>query len=73
MNIAIKLTDEQYLQVKGQPFAKNCYFNPVKDAYDNWVISFEELIAIEDKQFAWLWDCPQIEFIAPYEAYDFFT
>lgn len=73
MQLSIILTEEQYLQVKDKPFAKNCYFNPIKDAYDNWVISFEELIAIEDKQFMWLWDCPMKPFTRAYEAIDFFT
>ena len=73
MQIVIILTEEQYNQVKGKPFAKDCYFNPVKDAHDRWVISFEELLAIEDKQFSWLWDCPMEKYVAPYQSNDFLT
>lgn len=71
MERAILLTEEQYQQVVGQPFAKGCYFNPVRDAYGRPVISFEELLAIEDKNFSWLWSCPIIKYVPPYTTNDF--
>ena len=70
MERAVILNEEQYELVKGKPFAKDCYFNPVKDAYGRWVISFEELIAIEDKQFNWLWNCAMEKYAAPYQPND---
>lgn len=71
MQIVTIITNEQYEEVKDKPFSKGCLFNPVKDAYDNWVVSFEELLAIEDKQFSWLWDCPMITYVAPYQDNDY--
>lgn len=51
------LTEEQKNQLVGQQFSPDCYFNPIKDANDNWIISIEE---IEASDIQWL---KQIEFI----------
>jgi hypothetical protein len=73
MNTVVIITQEQYELIKDKPFSKGCYFNPVKNAYDEWTVSFEELLAIEDKQFNWLWDCPMKQYVAPYSPNDFLT
>jgi hypothetical protein len=51
------LTEEQKNQLVGQQFSPDCYFNPIQDANDNWIISIEE---IEASDIQWL---KQIEFI----------
>jgi hypothetical protein len=51
------LTEEQKNQLVGQEFAPNCFFNPILDANDNWIISIEE---IEVSGISWL---KEVEFI----------
>jgi hypothetical protein len=51
------LTEEQKNQLVGQQFSPDCYFNPIKDGNNNWIISIEE---IEASDILWL---KQIEFI----------
>lgn len=66
MQISIILTEAQADLIRGKEYTKGCFFNPIKDAYDHWIISFEELISIEDISFVWLWECPFDIYFKPY-------
>lgn len=70
MQISIILTEQQAQAVIGREFTKGCFFNPIKDAYERWTVSMEELISIEDITFLNLWDCPFISFTKPYQHQD---
>lgn len=70
MQISIILTEQQAQSVIGKEFTKGCFFNPIKDAYDRWTLSLEEIISVEDIAFLWLWDCPFILFTKPYQEQD---
>ena len=56
------LTIEQKDLIKGQLFASASYFNPVQDAFNNWVI-FEEEMACEFLQYSFVNSLPLIEFV----------
>lgn len=64
MRVAL-LTQEQAEQVKGVEFAPDNYFNPIKDADGNWIISLEE---VEQSSIDWVKDLPSIEY-KPIEEY----
>jgi hypothetical protein len=58
-----KLTIEQKNSLIGQQFAQDCYFNPIQDLNDNWVISPEEMNGrITNPNFFWVRDLPLIEY-----------
>jgi hypothetical protein len=54
------LTVEQKDQLVGQQFSPDCYFNPIQDANDNWIISIEEINASD---ISWLKELTFIEYI----------
>ena len=54
------LTTEQKDSLIGQTFDGICYFNPIQDFYDNWVISEEE---ITSSTLQWLKDLPLTEYL----------
>lgn len=54
------LTVEQKDQLVGQQFIPDCYFNPVQDANENWIISIEEINASD---ISWLKELTFIEYI----------
>ena len=58
-----KITTEDYNKIKGQAYAPDCYFNPIQDINDNWVISIEELNGIVFEQFLYLSEqqCEEVE------------
>lgn len=58
-----KITNEDYNKIKGQSYAPDCYFNPIQDINDNWVISIEELNGIVFEQFLYLSEqqCEEVE------------
>ncbi len=66
MKIVIIIPDELYPELVNKSFSKNCFFNPVKDYYNNWVISIEELLHIENKEFNWIWNLPQSIYNPPF-------
>lgn len=70
MQISIILTEQQAQSVIGKEFTKGCFLNPIKDAYDRWTVSMEELISIEDITLLWLLGCPFISFTKPYQEQD---
>lgn len=53
------LNEEQVTQLVAVEYMEDCYFNPIQDADDNWVISLEEL---EQCRIEWVKTLPLIEF-----------
>lgn len=57
------LTLSQKNSIVGQQFARDCYFNPIQDNSNNWVISLEEMNGrVTNPDFFWVRDLPQIDF-----------
>jgi hypothetical protein len=53
------LTAEQKDQLVGQTYDGVCFYNPIQDLNDNWIISQEE---INQSDLAWLKELPLVEF-----------
>lgn len=60
--IVYLLTEIQKDLLVGQLFDDDSYFNPIKDIDDNWIISDEEVSGLNNQEFEWVKDLPQIEF-----------
>ena len=58
-----KLTTEQKNQLVNQQFLPNCYFNPIQDINDNWVISTEEMNNCTNEEFQWVKTLPLIDYV----------
>ena len=58
-----KISESDYNKIKGQAYAPDCFFNPIADINDNWVISIEELNGIVFEQFLYLSEqqCEEVE------------
>ncbi len=56
------LTFEQALELGGNTWAKDSYFEPLRDADDNWILSEEEATGNTNPRFDWVKDLPVIEF-----------
>jgi len=54
------LTLEQKNSLLLQEFAPDCYFNPIQDLNDNWIISVEEMANCVNDEFMWVKDLPLI-------------
>jgi hypothetical protein len=54
------LTVEQKDELVGQMYAPDCYFNPIQDLNDNWVISVEEMEYNINPNYMWVKDLPLI-------------
>ena len=54
------LTEEQKDSLLVQQYAPDCYFNPIQDLNDNWVISVEEIANCVNEEFMWVKDLPLI-------------
>ena len=54
------LTIEQKDSLLVQQYAPDCYFNPIQDLNDNWIISIEEMTNCVNEQFMWVKDLPLI-------------
>jgi hypothetical protein len=54
------LTVEQKDSLLLQWYAPDCYFNPIQDLNDNWVISVEEMANCTNEKFIWVKDLPLI-------------
>jgi hypothetical protein len=50
------LTVEQKDELLVQWYAPDCYFNPIQDLNDNWVISVEEMANCTNEEFLWVKD-----------------
>jgi hypothetical protein len=54
------LTVEQKNSLLLQWYAPDCYFNPIQDLNDNWIISVEEMANCTNEEFMWVKDLPLI-------------
>jgi hypothetical protein len=54
------LTVEQKDKLVGQMYAPDCFFNPIQDNTDNWVISIEEMEYNINPNYMWVKDLPLI-------------
>lgn len=54
------LTEKQKNDLLLQEYAPDCYFNPIQDLNDNWVISVEEIANCVNEEFMWVKDLPLI-------------
>ena len=54
------LTTEQKDQLIGQTYDGVCFYNPIQDANDNWIISEEE---INQSNLEWLKQLPLSEYL----------
>jgi predicted DNA-binding protein YlxM (UPF0122 family) len=54
------LTDQQKNDLLVQWYAPDCYFNPIQDLNDNWIISVEEMVNCVNREFMWVKDLPLI-------------
>jgi hypothetical protein len=59
------LTIEQKDSLIGQLWQQDCYFNPVQDANDNWIISTTEMYGNINPDFTWVSTLPLIEWVPP--------
>jgi len=57
------LTVEQKDELVGQMYAPDCFFNPIQDNADNWVISIEEMEYCTNELFLWVKDLPLILYV----------
>jgi hypothetical protein len=57
------LTLEQKNQLIGHQFSLDCYFNPIQDDNDNWVISIQEMQDCTVQEFLWVKDLDLIPFV----------
>jgi hypothetical protein len=65
------LTEEQKNQLVDQQFSTDCYFNPIQDANDNWIISTEEIQSCTNEELIWVKDLELIAFNPkPYEIFN---
>ena len=48
------LTETQKNQLVGQQYTTDCYFNPIQDENDNWIISIEEVNQCDNPDFQWV-------------------
>lgn len=56
------ITIQQKNSLIGQQYAPDCYFNPIQDINDNWVISKEEINQCTNPEFQWVKNLPLIEY-----------
>ncbi len=56
------LTLEQKNEIVGQLYAPDCYFNPIQDVNNNWIISTQEMEQCEVEEFMWVKDLPLIDY-----------
>ena len=54
------LTEVQKNDLLLQQYAPDCYFNPLQDINDNWIISVEEIANCVNQEFIWVKDLPLI-------------
>jgi hypothetical protein len=57
------LTETQKNQLVDQQYTPDCYFNPIQDINDNWVISTEEIIYCTNEEFMWVQNLELISFV----------
>jgi hypothetical protein len=57
------LTIEKKDELVGQQFAPDCFFNPIQDNADNWIISIEEMEYNINPVYAWVKDLELILYV----------
>lgn len=57
------LTEIQKNQLVGQQYTTDCYFNPIKDENNNWVISVEEVNQCGNPELQWVKNLTLINYI----------
>lgn len=57
------LTETQKDELVGQMYAPDCFFNPIQDNADNWVISIEEMEYNINPLYAWVKDLDLILYV----------
>ena len=62
------LTLSQKEVLQGKQYRPNCWFNPIKDINDNWVISNEEVSQCINTTVVWVIDLPVIDYVAKPET-----
>jgi len=58
------LTPSQKEVLQGKQYRPNCWFNPIQDINDNWVISNEEVSQCVNPTVVWVIDLPVIDYLA---------
>lgn len=59
------LTLSQKNEITGQEYAPDCFFNPVQDVNNNWIISTQEMDDCINPPYMWVKDLPLIEYVPP--------
>jgi hypothetical protein len=59
----ISLIEKEALE--GKLYIQDCYFNPVQDINNNWVISTQEINNCINPDYMWVKDLPLIEWMPP--------
>jgi hypothetical protein len=62
------LTLSQKEVLQGKQYRPNCWFNPIQDINDNWVISNEEVSQCVNPTIVWVIDLPVIDYVAKPET-----
>tara|TARA_R110000868_G_scaffold259641_1_gene517867 strand:- start:153 stop:416 length:264 start_codon:yes stop_codon:yes gene_type:complete len=57
------LTEQQKNDLILQWYAPDCYFNPLQDLNENWIISVEEMANCTNEEFMWVKDLPLILYV----------
>lgn len=63
MTIVYLLNETQKLELVGELYTDNSYFNPIQDDNNNWIISEEEVHFCTNETISWVKDLPRIEYI----------
>ena len=58
------LTESQKDALQDKQYRPNCWFNPIQDINDNWVISNEEVSQCINTTVVWVIDLPVIDYVA---------
>jgi hypothetical protein len=56
------LTETQKNLLLGVSYDGTCFFNPIKDTNENWIISNEEINSCSNLDYQWIKTLPLIEF-----------
>ena len=56
------LTEKEKNELVGVQYAPDCYYNPIQDAYEDWVISMEEVNDTTNPDTMWVKDLNIIEY-----------
>lgn len=57
------LTPEEKNKIEGQQYAPDCFFNPIQDLNNNWVISTQEMEFCTNPEFNFVKNLPLIEYL----------